>query len=112
MGELCGTGRAEQSNAAPHSGEGFGQRSQAQPTKSAQTLAAIEHALVNATMDRARSSDPKNIDNTMRRDHALELGRNSYLTFDMQHLNKPNFSDVDVGNPAYFNQLNSELESD
>jgi len=82
------------------------------PAQEADTVLKIETALAKAQMDRTSRRDPKNRDHKMSRDAAVSLASNFYLNRYFQDVNAPNFTQLNVGNPEFFKQINSVLESE
>src|SRR5215471_15348425 len=78
----------------------------------ADTVLRIETALAKAEMDRTARRDPKNRDHKMQRDEAVSLASNFYLDRYFKDVNAPNFASLNVGNPEFFKQINSVLESE
>jgi len=82
------------------------------PAQEADAVLKIETALAKAQMDRTSRRDPKNRDHKMSRDAAVSLASNFYLNRYFQDVNAPNFTQLNVGNPEFFKQINSVLESE
>jgi endothelin-converting enzyme/putative endopeptidase len=80
--------------------------------QSAETVLRIETALAKAEMDRTSRRDPKNRDHKMSRTEAASLASNFYLDRYFHGVNAPNFSQLNVGNPDFFKQVNAVLESE
>jgi putative endopeptidase len=78
----------------------------------ADTVLRIETALAKAQMDRTARRDPKTRDHKMSRADAVALGSNFHLDRFFQDVNAPNFSELNVGNPEFFKQVNDLLESE
>ena len=78
----------------------------------ADTVLRIETALAKAEMDRTARRDPKNRDHKMQREEAVSLASNFYLDRYFKDVNAPNFASLNVGNPEFFKQINSVLESE
>jgi len=83
-----------------------------QAADSAQTVLRIETALAQASMDRTARRDPKNRDHKMTRDEAAALGPDFYLNRYFAAVGAPNFTQLNVTNPAFFKQVNAVLESE
>jgi len=80
--------------------------------QNAETVLRIETALAKAEMDRTSRRDPKNRDHKMSRADAASLASNFYLDRYFHGVNAPNFSQLNVGNPDFFKQVNAVLESE
>ena len=80
--------------------------------ESAKTVLRIETALAKASMDRTLRRDPKNRDHKMARDQALALAPNFYLANYFSAVGAPDFSELNVGNPDFFKDVNGLLESE
>ena len=83
-----------------------------QAADSAQTVLRVETALAKASMDRTARRDPKNRDHKMTKDAATRLASNFYLERYFTDVNSPGFSDLNVGNPDFFKQVNALLETE
>jgi putative endopeptidase len=83
-----------------------------QAAESAKTVVRIETALAKAEMDRTQRRDPKNLDHKMSKDQAFTLASNFYLTRYLAVVGAPSFSEVNVGNPEFFKQVNSVIEAE
>jgi len=81
-------------------------------SQAADTVLRIETALAKAQMDRTARRDPKNRDHKMSRDEAVSLASNFYLDRFFHDVNAPNFTQLNVGNPDFFKQINAVLESE
>ena len=79
---------------------------------SAQTVLRIETALAKASMDRTQRRDPKNRDHKMTRQDASDLASNFYLTRYFKAAGTPDFSELNVGNPEFFKQVNTVLDTE
>ena len=84
----------------------------AAPAQDADTVLRIETALAKAEMDRTSRRDPKNRDHKMSRDEAVALASNFYLDRYFHDVNAPKFSQLNVGNPDFFKQINAVLDSE
>jgi predicted metalloendopeptidase len=82
------------------------------PSQEADTVLRIETSLAKAEMDRTSRRDPKNRDHKMQRDEAVTLASNFYLDRYFKDVNAPNFTSLNVGNPDFFKQINSVLDSE
>ena len=82
------------------------------PAQDADTVLRIETALAKAEMDRTSRRDPRNRDHKMSRDEAVALASNFYLDRYFHDVNAPNFSQLNVGNPDFFKQINTVLDSE
>lgn len=82
------------------------------PAQDADTVLRIETALAKAEMDRTSRRNPKNRDHKMSRDEAVALASNFYLDRYFHDVNAPNFSQLNVGNPDFFKQINTVLDSE
>ncbi|MGB9072595.1 MAG: M13 family metallopeptidase [Terriglobales bacterium] len=82
------------------------------PADSAKTVLRIETELAKASMDRTLRRDPKNRDHKMKRDEAVALAPNFYLARFFVDVGAPNFSELNVGNPDFFKQVNGVVESE
>src|SRR5215472_10090238 len=78
----------------------------------ADTVLRIETAQAKAEMDRTSRRDPKNRDHKMSRTEADSLASNFYLDRYFHAVKAPNFSQLNVGNPDFFKQINSVLDSE
>src|SRR3954447_1502188 len=83
-----------------------------QAAESGQTVLRIETALAKASMDRTSRRDPKNRDHKMTYDAANTLASNFYLTRYFKAAGSPEFSELNVGNPEFFKQVNAVVESE
>ena len=81
-------------------------------SQNADTVLRIETALAKAEMDRTSRRDPKNRDHKMSREEAASIASNFYLDRYFHDVNAPNFTQLNVGNPEFFKQINSVLESE
>ena len=78
----------------------------------ADTVMRIETALAKAQMDRTARRDPKTRDHKMSRADAIALGSNFHLDRFFQDVNAPAFTELNVGNPEFFKQVNELLDSE
>jgi len=81
-----------------------------QAAESAKTVLRIETALAQAEMDRTERRDPKNRDHKMKTDEAVALAPDFYLGRYFRDVNAPAFSELNVGNPDFFKQVNGVIE--
>ena len=83
-----------------------------QAANSADTVLHIETLLAKASMDRTMRRDPHNRDHKMTRDEAVKLASNFYLERYFKDVDAPEFTDLNVGNPEFFKQINDVLQSE
>jgi putative endopeptidase len=83
----------------------------ADAARNAATVMRIETALAKAYMDRTLRRDPKNLDHKMTVAEAEALAPNFHLDHFFADFNSPSFKELNVGNPDYFKQINSMIES-
>jgi len=83
-----------------------------QAAESSKTVLRIETVLAKASMDRTMRRDPKNRDHKMKRDDALALAPNFYLNRFFVAVGAPSFTELNVGNPDFFKQVNGVVESE
>jgi len=83
-----------------------------QAADSAKTVLRIETALAKASMDRTMRRDPKNRDHRMTRDQAVALAPDFYLNRFFVAVSAPNFTELNVGNPDFFKQVDGVVESE
>ena len=83
-----------------------------QAAESAKTVLRIETALAQASMDRTLRRDPKNRDHKMKRDEAAALAPNFDLNRFFVAVGAPKFTELNVGNPEFFRQVNTVVESE
>ena len=81
-------------------------------SQSADTVLRIETAIAKAQMDRTERRDPKKRDHKMSRAEAIALASNFHLDRFFQDVNAPAFSELNVGNPDFFKDINAVLESE
>ena len=86
--------------------------SAADGAQNAETVLRIETALAKAQMDRTSRRDPRNRDHKMTREEAVSLGSNFYLDRFFHDVNAPNFTQLNVGNPDFFKQVNAVLDAE
>lgn len=75
----------------------------------AKTVLAVETGLAKAAMDRTARRDPKNIDHKMQATEIAALAPNFELTQYFAENGAPKFTTLNVGNPAFFKQVNEQL---
>jgi endothelin-converting enzyme/putative endopeptidase len=83
-----------------------------QAAESAKTVLRIETSLAKASMDRTLRRDPKTRDHKMSRDEAVALAPDFYLNRFFAGVGAPNFTELNVGNPEFFKQVNAVVESE
>jgi len=83
-----------------------------QAGESAKTVLRIETALAQGAMDRTVRRDPKKRDHKMTRDEAAALAPNVSLNRFFVAVGAPSFTDLNVGNPDFFKQVNGVVESE
>jgi putative endopeptidase len=83
-----------------------------QAAASAQAVLQVETELAKASMDRTARRDPKNRDHKMSKDAAMALASNFYLDRYLVDVKAPGFSELNVGNPDFFKQVNAVLASE
>ena len=83
-----------------------------QAAESAQTVLRIETGLAKASMDRTLRRDPKNRDHKMSLNDASAMASNFYLARYFKATGAPQFSELNVGNPEFFKQVNGVIESE
>ncbi len=81
-------------------------------SQAADTVLRLETELAKAQMDRTERRDPKKRDHKMSRAEAIALASNFHLDRFFQDVNAPAFSELNVGNPDFFKDVNSVLESE
>src|SRR5262249_29847246 len=82
------------------------------PRQAADTVLRIETALAKAQMDRTERRDPKKRDHKMSRAEAVALASNFHLDRFFQEVNAPAFTELNVGNPDFFQEVNALLEAE
>ena len=80
--------------------------------KTAETVLRIETALAKAQMDRTARRDPKTRDHKMSRADATALAPNFLLDRFFHDVDTPAFTALNVGNPDFFKQINTVLETE
>jgi len=80
-------------------------------TAEAKTVLSIETALAQASMDRTLRRDPKIRDHKMTVAEITATAPNFDLTAYFASNGSPKFSTLNVGNPNFFTQINSQLDS-
>jgi putative endopeptidase len=83
-----------------------------QAADSAKTVLRIETALAQASMDRTERRDPKKRDHKMKRDDAVAMAPNFSLNRFFTAVGAPKFTELNVGNPDFFKQVNSVVDSE
>jgi putative endopeptidase len=83
-----------------------------QAADSASTVLRIETALAKAAMDRTERRDPKKRDHKMKRDEAVALAPNLSLNRFFSGVGAPAFTELNVGNPDFFKQINGVVEAE
>ena len=83
-----------------------------QAKASAETVLRIETELAKAAMDRTARRDPKTRDHKMSRDEAISLAPNFHLTQYFSDMKTPPLTELNVGNPDFFKQVNALLGSE
>jgi putative endopeptidase len=83
-----------------------------QAADSASTVLRIETALAKAAMDRTERRDPKKRDHKMKRDEAVALAPNLSLNRFFAGVGAPAFTELNVGNPDFFKQINVVVEAE
>jgi len=87
-------------------------QSPAQAADSANSVLRIETALAKDSMDRTVRRDPKTRDHKMQRDQAVALAPDLYLNRYFVAIGAPSFTEVNVGNPDFFKQVNGVVGSE
>lgn len=82
-----------------------------QASHNADTVLRLETEMAKAFMDRTQRRDPKNHDHKMTVAQAQELAPNFHLDRYFAASGAPAFKELNVGNPDYFKQINSLIES-
>jgi putative endopeptidase len=82
-----------------------------QASASAQTVLMVETLLAVNSMDRTKRRDPKNRDHKMTRAEAVALAPEFYLDRYFDGVGAPKFTQINVGNPAFFTQMNGVIAS-
>ncbi|MFZ0320282.1 MAG: M13 family metallopeptidase [Candidatus Sulfotelmatobacter sp.] len=83
-----------------------------QAAESAKTVLRVETELAKDSMDRTLRRDPKIRDHKMTRDEAVALAPNFYLNRFFAGVGAPSFTELNVGNPEFFKQVNGVIESE
>jgi putative endopeptidase len=83
-----------------------------QAADSASTVVRIETALAKASMDRTERRDPKKRDHKMKRDDAVALAPSLSLNLFFASVGAPGFTELNVGNPEFFKQVNGVVEAE
>jgi predicted metalloendopeptidase len=79
---------------------------------SAETVLRIETALAKAAMDRTERRDPRKRDHKLSANEAASLAPNFHLAQYFSDMKTPTISELNVGNPDFFKQVNALLESE
>jgi putative endopeptidase len=82
-----------------------------QAAQSADTVLKIETELAKAFMERTLRRDPKNRDHKMTVAEAEALAPNFHLDRYFAASGAPSFTELNVGNPDYFKNINAVIES-
>jgi endothelin-converting enzyme/putative endopeptidase len=82
-----------------------------QAAESAHTVLVVETLLAANSMDRTKRRDPKNRDHKMTRDEAVALAPEFYLNRFFDGVGAPKFTQINVGNPDFFAQVNGVIAS-
>jgi putative endopeptidase len=90
----------------------LGGQSSEQAAESAKVVLRIETALAKDSMDRTLRRDPKTRDHKMTRDEAVALAPDFYLNRFFAGVGAPSFTELNVGNPEFFKQVNGVIESE
>ncbi len=77
----------------------------------AKTVLSIETEMANSSMDRIARRDPKSRDHKMTRDALAQLAPNIDFNDFFKATNSPSFSELNVGNPDFFKQMNAKIDS-
>jgi len=80
--------------------------------QAADTVLRIETAIAKAQMDRTARRDPKTRDHKMATDQAVALAPDFHLERFFHDVDAPSFTELNVGNPDFFKQINAVLESE
>ncbi len=80
-----------------------------QAAHSAETVLTVETLLAADAMDRTKRRDPKNRDHKMTREEAAALAPDFYLNRYFTGVGAPAFTELNVGNPDYFSQVNGVI---
>src|SRR5882762_2088820 len=83
-----------------------------QAAESAKTVLRIETALAKASMDRTERRDPNKRDHKMKRDDAVAMAPNFSLNRFFVAVGAPIFTELNVGNPEFFKQVNNVVDSE
>jgi len=86
-------------------------QTQEQASHNAETVLKIETEMAKAFMDRTQRRDPKNRDHKMKVAEAEALAPNFHLDRYFAASGAPAFTELNVGNPDYFKQMNAFVES-
>jgi putative endopeptidase len=83
-----------------------------QAADSAKTVLRIETALATAAMDRTERRDPKKRDHKMKRDDLIAMAPNFSLQRFFTGVGAPSFTELNVGNPEFFKQVNGIIDTE
>jgi endothelin-converting enzyme/putative endopeptidase len=83
-----------------------------QAADSAKTVLRIETALATAAMDRTERRDPKKRDHKMKRDDLIAMAPNFSLQRFFAGIGAPGFTELNVGNPEFFKQVNGVIDTE
>jgi endothelin-converting enzyme/putative endopeptidase len=81
-----------------------------QAKTSAQTVLNIETELAKVSMERTRRRDPRNLDHRMKVSDIAAAAPNFQFVRYFRAAGLPAFTELNVGNPDYFKQLNGVIE--
>jgi predicted metalloendopeptidase len=87
-------------------------QSSTQAADSAQTVLRIETALAQDSMDRTVRRDPHTRDHKMTRAAVVALAPNFHLDQYFSAIGAPNFSELNVSNPDFFQKVNGVVASE
>jgi predicted metalloendopeptidase len=77
----------------------------------AKTVLSIETELARASMDRTLRRDPRNRDHWMSAAELEKLAPNFEFTRFFEGVSSPKFTELNVANPEFFKQINSQLNA-
>ena len=77
----------------------------------AKSIMALETEWAKASMDRVARRDPKNRDHKMTHEALLQLAPNFDFDTYLKAVDSPSFTQLNVGNPDFFKQLNDKIAS-
>ena len=87
-------------------------KSPEEAASSAQAVLRIETELAKASMDRTSRRDPRNRDHKMNRDQLYAAAPNFHFDRYFKDMDTPAFTDLNVGNPEFFKQVNGVIDSE